>query len=87
MSFDPKDAGDMGSAVSGLVAILAALTAFFTAPFKIFETKRGADAKFVKKVEENGTRAYVHPDDFQRLETTLNDYIKESREWRDKFMK
>jgi uncharacterized protein YxeA len=54
--------------VTGILAMVTAVIAFVMAPFKVFQTKRAAEKTYLKKVEDDGRRLYVHTEDFTKFE-------------------
>lgn len=73
---DPTNAG----------AKLGALTAIFVAvaaPFKFFMPRKTAEATFVKKVESDGTRAYVHPQEWQEMKVKMDKSIEQGEKWQN----
>jgi hypothetical protein len=70
-SINPKTPSDIGSMASGLVAVLAAIWAGIAWPFKTFVTIKSANRIYVKKVEDDGSRNYVHPSEMIELKDDI----------------
>ena len=66
---------------SAKLGLLALVVTTVLAPFKVFQTRKSAESMFVKKVEENGTRAYVHPQEWIEMRTRMDKSIEQGEKW------
>ena len=81
IKLNPQTAADWGTFIAGIIAFLTAGWAAMTYPFKTFLTIKAADAKFVKKVEADGTRAYVHPQEWTEMKERFDKSIETNEKW------
>lgn len=72
--FDPQK-------VTQGIGVVAAIAGAVVAPFKVFMTKKEANSKFVRKVEEDGTRIYVHAEDWKEMKGLLKESIEQGNKW------
>lgn len=79
---DPQKAADYGTWLGGIAAFITAIGAMIAWPFRTFETKRAAEAKYLKIVNPDGTRGYVHPSEWEPMKKMMEDNLEESRKWR-----
>lgn len=79
-TLNPQTAGDWGSFLAGLVAVLTVIATGFTfifiTPFKIFLTIKSADKTFLKISNQDGTRNYVHPTELIAINGKLDKIIE-----------
>jgi hypothetical protein len=71
---DPTSAG-------AKLGLLTALVTVVVTPIKFFMPRKTAEAMFVKKVEHDGTRAYVHPQEWNAMHTKLDKVITQNETW------
>lgn len=75
VDFDPQKAGDWGTFIGSIVALLTFLWGIVTWPARKFQTKTAAAhqsqeiaATYVRIAEPDGSRNYLHVSDLPRLE-------------------
>lgn len=78
---DPQKLGDYGSLLAGVSAGLAALGTAIAWPYRTFVTRKSANETFVKKVEPDGTRAYVHPQEWAEMKSKIDKSIEQGEKW------
>ena len=64
------------------IGLLTAIVTVVVTPIKFFMPRKTAESMFVKKVEQDGTRAYVHPQEWHEMKTLLTESVDESKKWR-----
>ena len=78
---DNFDAEKTSIIATALLAVVAFLWSMIKFPFRTFLTKKEAYSVFVKKVEEDGSRAYVHPGEWKEMKERMNKSIEQSEQW------
>ncbi len=63
------DAQKTATIIGAFITVLTAITW----PFRFFLPRSAADKIYVKKVEADGTRAYVHPKEWDDMKARLDD--------------
>lgn len=69
--------------LAGWAAVLATIWAFLMWPFRTFETRKAAEKKYLKIIEDDGSFRYVPASRFEALEKKVEESLEESRKWRD----
>lgn len=64
-----------------LLTCILTLWGSFIGLFKTFTTRAYADSTFVKKVEADGTRSYVHPKEWQEMKERMDKSIEQGDRW------
>ncbi len=64
-----------------IAALLTAISAFVMAPFRFFLPRTAADKIYVKKVEEDGTRLYVHVKEWDEMKTRMDNSMEQGEKW------
>ena len=89
MSLDPQKLSDYGTFWGGVAAILGIIGAGFRFVFitkgygfATFATKKEVQEKCLKIAEPDGTRHYVHVDEWAPMKKLMEDNLEESRKWR-----
>ena len=66
---------------TGALALLTGIVTVVVTPIKFFMPRKTAEGMFVKKVEADGTRAYVHPQEWEEMKQRMDHSIEQGEKW------
>lgn len=76
ININPQTAGDWGTFIGALVAIVSAIVAFVTWPYRTFLTQRAANRIYLKRLEDDGSTQYIRKQDFDELHSDIKRLIE-----------
>lgn len=72
----PQTDADWAQVIASTIAFFAAIWTIFTYPFKTFLTRKSAEMTYLKIVNPDGTRPYVHPTELIAINSKLDKIIE-----------